>query len=216
MIGKKKTKGCFFAIALLAVIVSVPALWWAWKYYQLPEFPDRRNYKTIEERAERALNFAHRHNMNEHYALFVDYSIPSGTPRLFVWDFRTRRIIASTYVMHGTGKGSTDRQPQFSNRLGSKCSSLGRFLVTKEHGNRNKRGFRLKGMDTDNQSAYARGLMIHGARWVDRWCWKEYIPLNSKCCQGCVTVSSRGMSYLGELINKEEKSLLLWNFESKQ
>ena len=162
------------------------------------------------------MNFAHRHNMNEHYALFVDYSIPSGTPRLFVWDFRTRRIIASTYVMHGTGKGSTDRQPQFSNRLGSKCSSLGRFLVTKEHGNRNKRGFRLKGMDTDNQSASARGLMIHGARWVDRWCWKEYIPLNATACSGCVTVASRGMDQIIYMVNKEPKPLLLWNYCSKR
>ena len=99
MIGKKK-KMCLLITLLLAIVVSVPVLWWAWKYYQLPEFPDRRNYKTIEERAERASDFAHRHNMNEHYALFVDYSIPSGTPRLFVWDFRTRRIIASTYVMN--------------------------------------------------------------------------------------------------------------------
>jgi len=152
--------------------------------------------------------------MNEHYALFVDYAIPSGKPRLFVWDFKERRIVASTYVMHGPGGGSTAEKPRFSNRPGSKCSSLGRFLVTKEHGNRNKRGFRMKGLDIDNQSAYVRGLMIHGARWVDRHCWKEYIPLNASCCQGRVTVSSRGMSYLWKLINKEKKSLLLWNFAS--
>ena len=49
-------------MALLAIVVSVPVMWWAWKYYQLPEFPDRRNYKTIEERAGRASDFAHRHN----------------------------------------------------------------------------------------------------------------------------------------------------------
>ena len=39
-----------------------------------------------------------------------------------------------------------------------KCSALGRFLVTKEHGNTLKRSFRIKGMDMDNQSAYARGI----------------------------------------------------------
>lgn len=203
-------------IALFTIIASVPALWWAWKYYQLPEFPDRRNYKTIEERAERALDFAHRHNMNDHYALFVDYGIPSGTPRLFVWDFQQNRIIASTYVMHGPGGGSTDECPRFSNKAGSECSTLGRFLVTKEHGNRLKRSFRLKGLDMDNQSAYARGLMIHKSGWVDSHCWMRYIPLHRASCQGCVTVSSRGMSYLEELINKEEKPLLLWHFESKQ
>ena len=214
--SRKKKWGCATVFVLLFVVVVVFGLHWAWKYYGLPELPDRREYKTIEERAEKALAFARRHNMNENFALFVDYGIPSGTPRLFAWDFRQERIVASTYVMHGPGGGSTAESPRFSNRPGSNCSALGRFLVTKDHGNRLKRSFRLKGMDFDNQTAYARGIMIHSAKWVDTWCWKKYIPLNSKCCQGCVTVSSRGMAYLGELINKENKPLLLWSFESKR
>ena len=212
---KNRRKGLRALIALLVIIAaSTPLLWWAWTYYRLPELPDHHHYKTIEERADRALAFARRHNMSEHYALFVDYAIPSGKPRLFVWDFKKGRIVASTYVMHGPGGGSTDKEPRFSNRPGSKCSSLGRFLVTKEHGNRNRRGFRLKGLDMDNQSAYARGLMIHGALWVDRYCWKEFIPLNAACCQGCVTISSRGMSYLWQLVNDESRPMLLWNYAS--
>ena len=208
---KKKWSCVIIVLALVAAVASF-GVYWGWKYFGLPELPDRKEYKTIEARAEKALAFAHRHYMNEHYALFVDYAIPSGKPRLFVWDFRQKKIVATTYVMHGPGGGSTDERPRFSNRPGSGCSSLGRFLVTKEHGNRNKRGFRIKGMDVDNQSAYARALMIHGSGWVDRHCWKRYIPLNGKCCQGCVTVSSRGMNYLYSLISKEKKPLLLWNF----
>ena len=213
---RNKKWGCISAVLLVIMMAAVFGLYWAWKYYGLPELPDRREYKTIEKRAEKALAFAKRHNMNEHYALFVDYGKPSGKPRLFVWDYRKGKIVASTYVMHGPGGGSTDKKAKFSNRPGSKCSTLGRFLVTKDHGNRQKRSFRLKGMDIDNQSAYARGIMIHGARWVDRYCWKEYIPLNSKCCQGCVTVSSRGMNYLWSLINHEKKPLLLWNYVDGQ
>ena len=215
MIARQKKNGCLLVVLLLAVFVGIPALWWAWKYYQLPELPDRRNYKTIEERAERALAFARRHNMNEHYALFVDYAIPSGTPRLFVWDFKKGRIVASTYVMHGPGGGSTDKKPRFSNRMGSNCSSLGRFLVTKDRGTKLKRSFRLKGMDFDNQTAYARGLMIHSSKWVDSHCWMNYIPLHSSSCRGCVTVSSRGMSYLWRMVNDEREPLLLWSFESQ-
>ena len=216
MMKRKKIWGCLSVVLLLIVVAAVCGLYWAWKYYGLPEFPDRREYKTIEERAEKALAFAKRHDMNEHYALFVDYGIPSGTPRLFVWDFQQKKIVASTYVMHGPGRGSTAEQPHFSNRPGSECSSLGRFLVTKDRGNSLKRSFRLKGMDLDNQSAYARGLMIHSSSWVDKWCWKKYIPLHRSSCQGCVTVSSRGMKYLWPLINKEKELMLLWSFVSKQ
>ena len=212
---RKKKWGCGL-IAIILVAVGIFGLHWAWKFYGLPEWPDRKEYQTIEKRAEKALDFAHRHNMNEHYVLFVDYSIPSGTPRLFVWDFHKKKIIASSYVMHGPGKGSTDKRPVFSNELGSECSSLGRFLVTKEHGQSLKRSFRLKGLDSDNQTAYARGLMIHCSYWVDKWCWKKYIPLHRSSCQGCVTVSSKGMKYLWKLVNKEKKPLLLWNFESER
>ena len=214
---RKKKWGCGLIVLTIVLVVGLFGLHWAWKYYGLPEWPDHKEYRTIEERADKALAFARRHNMNERYALFVDYSIPSGgTPRLFVWDFGRKKIVASTYVMHGPGGGSTDKCPRFSNRPGSECSSLGRFLVTKDHGSSLKRSFRLKGMDIDNQSAYARGLMIHSSYWVDKWCWKKYIPLHRSSSLGCVTVSSRGMNYLWKLINKEEKPLLLWNFAGKE
>lgn len=209
---RKRKIACITAILIPISVAAIFCLHWAWKYYGLTEWPDRKEYKTIEERAERALAFAKRHHMNERYALFVNYRIPSGTPRLFVWDFQQKRIIARTYVMHGPGGGSTDKRPRFSNRPGSGCSSLGRFLVTKEHGNVNRRGFRIKGLDPDNRTAYARGLMIHGSGWVDSHCWMRYIPLRAKSSLGCVTVSSRGMDYLYSLITKEREPLLLWNY----
>ena len=176
----KKKNRILWGLAMVILVASTAVgaffLNWGWKYYGLPELPDYREYESLEERADFALAYAKRHNLNEHYALFVDYSIPSGTPRLFVWDFRKNRIVARTYVMHGSGGGSTDERARFSNRPGSKCSSLGRFLVTKEHGRRNKRGFRIKGLDLDNKTAYGRGLMIHRAGWVDRHCWKSISP----------------------------------------
>ena len=212
---KKGILGLALTLLMLTTLAGTFVFHWAWKYYGRPELPDRREYRTIGERAEKALAFARRHNMNENYALFVDYSIPSGTPRLFVWDFKKGRIIARTYVMHGPGGGSTDARPRFSNRPGSNCSALGRFQVTKNHGTRLRRSFRIMGMDTDNRTAYGRGLMIHSARYVDLWCWKKYIPLNRRSCRGCVTVSTKGMNYLWPLINKERKPLLLWSFESR-
>ena len=175
--------------------------------------PDSKVYTTIEERAKVARSYVRQHGMNEHYALFVDYSIRSGKPRLFVWDFRKGRVVASTYVMHGDGGGSTAKRPRFSNRIGSNCSSLGKFLVTKEHGRINKRGFRLKGLERSNSNAYARALMIHRAAWVDNHCWMPYIPLHGNACSGCVTISSRGLNYLHPLISREKKPLLLWSYK---
>ena len=210
---KRKIKfGCALVIVVTVIIAIIFGLHWAWKYYLLPEWIDSKDYKTIEERAERAIVFIKQNSMNENYMLFVDYSIPSGTPRLFVWDFQRKKIVARTYVMHGPGKGSTDKHPVFSNEPGSECSALGRFLVTKEHGATLKRSFRLKGMDGDNKTAYSRVLMIHGSTFLDGHVWMRYIPLHRASCQGCVTVTSRGMDYIWELVNNEKVPLLLWSY----
>lgn len=166
----------------------------------------------LDYRAAEALRYAKRHGMNTNYAFFLDYSIPSGTPRLFVWDYSQNRIVARTYVMHGVGGGSTASVPAFSNKRGSKCSSLGKFEVTKSHGYKLKRSFRLKGLDSSCSNAFSRGLMIHCSTWVDLWSWKQYIPLHSESCQGCITVSSRGMNYLEKLIKSQSKPILLWSY----
>lgn len=211
----KKSKIKFFITLTTILVAGVFAVNWAWKYFQLPLFPDNGKYESIEERAEAAKNLAHSMGLNEKYCLLVDYSIPSGTPRMFVWSFDEGRVIASTYVMHGPGMGSTDETPVFSNKPNSRCSSLGRFAVTHEHGKRNKTGYYIRGLDFDNQTAKSRALMIHRAAWVDANCWRKYIPINGKCCLGCLTTSSRGMAYIGSLVEQEEKEILLWNYCSE-
>lgn len=172
-----------------------------------------KNYSTLEERAQDAKAFAARKGLRQDYCIFVDYSLPSGTPRVFVWSFKENRIIAHTYTMHGPGKGSTAQRPIFSNRRGSECSSLGRFEVTKSHGfHLGRNSFRLKGFDNTNYNAWSRGLMIHSSTHVDRNKDNKFIPLQRRSCQGCITTSTIGLAYLKSLINTSSKNLLLWAF----
>ena len=103
--------------------------------------PGNSRYDDLEFRAEKALKYAQRRGLNENYCLFLDYGIPSGKPRLFVWSFNENRVVYSGYAMHGPGKGSTDETPVFSNVPGSNCSSLGRFEVTRKRGKGTKPAF---------------------------------------------------------------------------
>ena len=167
----------------------------------------------IEQRAAEALEYAKKHKLNTNYVLLVDYSIPSGTPPMFIWDYSKNKVAARTYVMHGPGGGSTAEKPVFSNKIGSKCSSLGKFEVTKYHGSKLKRSYRMKGLEKSNSNAWRRGIMIHRSTWVDVNCSRKYIPLHEPSCQGCITVSSKGMNYLEKLIGKEDKNLLLWSYQ---
>jgi len=169
------------------------------------------SFMEIEKRAEAALTYSKSKGMNQNYCLLLDYSIPSGQPRLFVWSFEQSKVIYQAHAMHGPGRESTAEKPVFSNQIGSNCSSLGKFLVTQEHGRINKTGFRLKGLESSNSNAYYRGILIHRSRWVDAYKLRKFIPLNKRACQGCVTVSTTEMKYLHELLSKEKK-VLLWSF----
>lgn len=191
-------------LALLAAGAGVCSVRFGWF--------DGHRYESIEERAEQALKYAGRKGMSTNYCVFVDYGIPSGSPRVFVWSFAEGRVVYRGHAMHGPGKGSTAETPVFSNAPGSHCSSVGKFEVTRRHGKRNKTGYYLKGLEHSNSRAYYRGIMIHSSRWVDRNAWRKYIPLNARCCLGCVTVSTRDMRYIGRLVEKEDRHLLLWSY----
>lgn len=204
---RRNRERILIAVCLSAFLVLALGVRWMVSKKTLPN--------GLEEKAQESLDYARQHGMNEHYCLLLDYSIPSGHPRLFVWSFEKDGVIYMAHAMHGPGKGSTARFPVFSNEPGSESSSLGRFKITKQHGTVNESGYYLKGLDTTNSNAYSRGLMIHGSYWVDFNRWRRYIPLNRRSCQGCVAISNREMAYLSNIIEEENETLLLWSYCSE-
>lgn len=173
--------------------------------------PSQRN--RTEKMANEVFDYAKKNKLNTDYALLLDYSIPSGTPRLFLWDYNKKGVVARFYVMHGCGGGAKADKPVFGNKVGCECSSLGKFQVTKHQGGTIKPSFRLKGLESCNSNAWRRGVMIHRSTWVDQWAGKvKYIPLHRKSCQGCITVSTRGLNYLRPFIREQSTPLLLYSY----
>jgi len=41
-------------------------------------------------------------------------------------------------------------------------------------------------------------------------CFKEYIPLHEKSCEGCVTITTRGMECIERIMEQQEGEMLLW------
>ena len=126
--------------------------------------PDNSKYENLAERAVAARKVAKQMGLSDKYCLLVDYSLPSGTPRMFVWSFDEWRVVARTYVMHGPGNGSTDEKPVFSNKPGSNCSSLGWYLVDRSVGVSVHYGYKyhaVDGKDATNSNARRRQILIH-------------------------------------------------------
>ena len=96
----------------------------------------------------------------------IDYSLPSTTRRLWVIDVAHSRVLFNELVAHGERSGE-DSPVAFSNRLGSRQSSLGLFrtddVFTGEHG----LSLRLSGLEPGiNDRARERRIVMHGADYV--------------------------------------------------
>lgn len=96
----------------------------------------------------------------------IDYSLPSTSPRLWVFDRQAHRLLFHTLVAHGAGTGENEAR-HFSNRHGSRQSSLGLFRAAETYHGRNGFSLRLDGLDSGiNDQARSRAIVVHGAWYV--------------------------------------------------
>ena len=97
----------------------------------------------------------------------IDFSKPSTTERMWVYDLRTRTMLYKELVSHGRGSGLASAT-QFSNVPESNRSSLGLFVTAESYVGKNGYSLRLDGLeDGVNDRARERAIVIHGAPYVD-------------------------------------------------
>lgn len=97
----------------------------------------------------------------------VDFSLPSRLPRLDIVDLEGGRV-ESMLVAHGRGSdpqhsGWVER---LSNEPGSLASSAGSYLTGSLYVGKHGRSRRLVGLDSGNNNAEARAIVVHGAWYV--------------------------------------------------
>jgi hypothetical protein len=96
----------------------------------------------------------------------IDYSLPSTDRRLWVVDLATGEVYANEYVAHAMNSGGT-WATSFSNRDGSKQSSLGTFVTAGTYSGVRGLSLRLKGLEPGiNDRAWQRGIVMHGTYGV--------------------------------------------------
>ncbi|HEY0776982.1 MAG TPA: murein L,D-transpeptidase catalytic domain family protein [Gemmatirosa sp.] len=112
------------------------------------------------------------------YLYFVDYGLPSTTPRGYVFDMAALRVVDGPFaVAHGRGSSETQYgvPTRFSNASGSEATSLGLYVAQELYafrghaggGTYNSVGLRLAGVsDGFNENARARRVVAHGAPYV--------------------------------------------------
>jgi len=96
----------------------------------------------------------------------IDYSLPSTTKRMWVYDLDDRKLLYHELVAHGSGSGDTFARA-FSNTADSHQSSLGLFVTDQPYVGKNGYSLRMDGLEPGfNDRARDRAIVIHGAPYV--------------------------------------------------
>lgn len=154
-----------------------------------------------------AWQYVQEHGMDTHVCILVDYSIPSGCNRLWVWDFDDEEVMFACPVAHGRGRKKSKRSeaPQFGNEPDSWLSSLGKARIGECYHGRYGTAYRLDGLEESNSNLRKRCIVLHGHNKVPE---KPIFPLSATRSRGCVMVAQNSMEVLNEILHDRNDVLL--------
>jgi hypothetical protein len=97
----------------------------------------------------------------------IDYSLPSTTERMWVFDVPSGRMLFKELVAHGRNTGE-NLATSFSDVMNSRQSSLGLFVTRDTYVGSNGYSLRMNGLEPGfNGNAFDRAIVMHGAPYVD-------------------------------------------------
>ena len=128
----------------------------------------------------------------------ADFSRPSCTPRFHLVDVAGGHT-SSHLVAHGRGSDPkhTGWLERFSNGFGSNATSAGAYCTDGFYVGAHGRSIRLNGLDSSNDNALARGIVVHGAWYVSPAMAASHGVLGRS--EGCFAF---GESSLGEILSR--------------
>lgn len=135
----------------------------------------------------------------KHILAFIDYSLSANKKRFWVIDLKNLKVLYHELVAHGRNTGEEFAR-KFSNKTNSFQSSLGFFVTGEIYNGKHELSVKMNGVERlYNGKAYDRGIVIHGADYVN----EEYIRNNKRLGRslGCPAVSETVIASLSETIS---------------
>lgn len=137
----------------------------------------------------------------------VDLAKSSSAKRMWIIDVLDKELLMNTLVAHGNGSGD-DMATYFSNQADSHASSLGFYVTDGVYHGKHGRSLKLNGLDEGfNDNARARGIVIHGAKYVSEGTINALGRLGHS--EGCPAVPTKVINKVIETI--KNKTVLFIN-----
>jgi hypothetical protein len=210
-----------FRIFLTIALLIAGFTWFtqsaAWKRAKaIHRIHTKTNYKAgpdikqkLADKAVSAKIFVKDKKINEQYCFLIDMDLPSGQKRFFIYDLKADSVLSSGLVTHGNCFENWLEGKRYSNVVGSGCTSLGKYKTGSSYTGKWGYSYKLHGLDSSNNNAFERTVVLHGHRCVSE------IEVEDEICQsnGCPTVSPAFLEQLKGIINNSKKPVLLWIYE---
>jgi hypothetical protein len=141
---------------------------------------------------------------NTTHCFLIDMKIPSNYKRFFIYNVVKDSVEFSGLVTHGSGTTSTD-EIIFSNKPNSLCTSFGKYKIGQSYNGKFGLAYKLHGLDTSNNNAFARAVVLHSHSCVP----SEEVNYPICLSWGCPTVAPSFLQKLQTYIDKSARPILL-------
>lgn len=140
------------------------------------------------------------------FAILINLALHSGNSRLFGFNLDTKETLIKGLVAHGHCKSTDNRYAQFSNAIGSNCSSLGRYKIGQKYKGKFGVSYKLHGLDSSNSHALERHVVLHSHVCI------PLLPQDDDIClsEGCPTVNPAIFAELSAYIDQSDQPILVW------
>jgi L,D-transpeptidase catalytic domain len=174
--------------------------------YIAPAFEMNNEMMKVKNNRSLLKEYAVKNKCNQDYAFIIDMRIPSYKKRFFVYNLKKDSLISSGFVAHGTGSETFRGELVFSNTPDSRCTSLGKYKISNSYIGMYGFSYRLLGLDSTNNKALQRAIVLHGNSCVPDKENDEYPICFS---YGCPMVSTVFLKQLKGYISKQGKLPIL-------
>lgn len=146
---------------------------------------------------------------NQDLAIFINFKIPSGKYRYFMYDLKNNKILQKAIVAHGSGSVISGSDAlKFGNTEGSYQSSLGKYAIGKSYIGQFGKAYRLKGLDPTNNNAIQRAIVLHSFSSVPDTESEKPTCLSL----GCPMLSISAFKETAKYIDKSDMPIILYTF----
>ena len=154
--------------------------------------------------------YAQKNGYDIEYAFLSNLGILSNKKRFFVINLSTMKVEEAGLVSHGRGQGQTIHAKQYSNKAGSRSTSLGRYKILGKYSGSYGEAYRMAGLDSSNLNAFNRDIVLHSMGCIP----DSENRMPACVSDGCPSVSPKFLSQLQQIIDSRKKPMLLWIFDS--